>query len=105
MKLKLKLDDPHTRQVWQAVQRAKAEVAAWPAWKRGEDDKQKRFSMNDETTELLREATEALEGLLGLIDPRAQMKAKQQDIYFRAKRLVDRLRDRARNQRPPNGVP
>ena len=36
MKLKLKLDDQHTREVWQAVQRAKAEVAAWPAWKRGE---------------------------------------------------------------------
>lgn len=34
-KLKLKLDDPHTREVWQAVQRAKTEVAAWPAWKRG----------------------------------------------------------------------
>lgn len=36
MKLKLKLDDQHTREVWQAVQRAKAEVANWPAWKRGE---------------------------------------------------------------------
>lgn len=36
MKLQLKLDDHHTREVWQAVLRAKAEVAAWPAWKRGE---------------------------------------------------------------------
>lgn len=36
MKLKLKLEDQRTREVWQAVQRAKAEVAAWPAWKRGE---------------------------------------------------------------------
>lgn len=35
-KLKLSLDDPHSRAVWQAVQRANAEVAAWPAWKRGE---------------------------------------------------------------------
>jgi hypothetical protein len=103
-KLKLKLDDPHTLLVWQAAQRAKAEVASWPAWKRGEYDQQKRSSMNDET-ELLREATEALEGLLALIDPRAQMKAKQQGAYFRAKQLVERLRDRARNQQPPNGVP
>jgi hypothetical protein len=36
VKIKLKLDDPHTREVWQAVERAKEEVAAWPAWKRGE---------------------------------------------------------------------
>lgn len=36
VKLRLKLDDPHTREVWQAVLRARAEVAAWPAWKRGE---------------------------------------------------------------------
>jgi NTP pyrophosphatase (non-canonical NTP hydrolase) len=35
-KLKLKLDDPETRAVWAAAQRAKAEVASWPAWKRGE---------------------------------------------------------------------
>ncbi len=36
VKLKLRLDDPHTRKVWQAIQRAKAEVAVWPAWKLGE---------------------------------------------------------------------
>lgn len=36
MKLKLRLDDQHTREVWQAVERAKAQVAAWPDWKRGE---------------------------------------------------------------------
>jgi hypothetical protein len=37
MKLKLKLDDPQTRAVWDTVQRAKEEVANWPAWKRGEE--------------------------------------------------------------------
>jgi hypothetical protein len=37
MKLKLKLDDPQTRAVWETVQRAKLEVASWPAWKRGEE--------------------------------------------------------------------
>ncbi len=36
MKLKLKLDDQETRAVWATVQRAKDEVAGWPAWKRGE---------------------------------------------------------------------
>lgn len=51
MKLKLKLDDQHTREVWQAVQRAKAEVAAWPAWKRGET--------NTSTTKIDSPATDA----------------------------------------------
>ncbi len=37
MKLKLRLDDPQTRAVWETVQRAKEEVASWPAWKRGEE--------------------------------------------------------------------
>lgn len=37
MKLKLKLDS-QTRAVWDTVQRAKAEVAGWPAWKRGEEN-------------------------------------------------------------------
>jgi hypothetical protein len=38
VKVKLRLDDPETRAVWAAVQRAKAEVASWPAWKRGEEE-------------------------------------------------------------------
>jgi hypothetical protein len=37
MKIKLKLDDQETRAVWETAQRARAEVASWPAWKRGED--------------------------------------------------------------------
>jgi hypothetical protein len=49
MKLKLKLDDQHTREVWQAVQRAKDEVAGWPAWKRGEANATTR--MDNATTE------------------------------------------------------
>lgn len=36
MKLKIVIDDPETRAVWETAQRAKAEVAAWPAWKRGD---------------------------------------------------------------------
>lgn len=35
-KLTLDLADSHTRAVWEAILRAKAEVASWPAWKRGE---------------------------------------------------------------------
>lgn len=35
-KVKINLDDPETRAVWDTVQRAKDEVASWPAWKRGE---------------------------------------------------------------------
>lgn len=36
MKIKLRLDDHETRAVWDAAQKAKTEVASWPAWKRGE---------------------------------------------------------------------
>lgn len=35
-KLKLRLDDPETLKVWEAIKRAKREVEEWPAWKRGE---------------------------------------------------------------------
>ncbi len=37
MKIKLRLDDQETRAVWDAAQKAKTEVASWPAWKRGEE--------------------------------------------------------------------
>lgn len=36
-KIKLRLDDESTRKTWETVQRAKQEVASWPAWKRGSD--------------------------------------------------------------------
>ncbi len=36
MKIEILIDDPETRAVWEAAKRAKAEVAAWPAWKRGD---------------------------------------------------------------------
>jgi hypothetical protein len=36
-KIKIKLDDPKTRAIWNAVQQAKAEVERWPPSKRGED--------------------------------------------------------------------
>ena len=35
--MKLNLEDPQVKKVWDAVQAAKREVASWPAWKRGED--------------------------------------------------------------------
>lgn len=35
-KIKIRIDDPETRAVWETAQKAKAEVARWPAWKRGE---------------------------------------------------------------------
>lgn len=35
-KVKIRIDDPETRAIWETAQRAKAEVASWPAWKRGE---------------------------------------------------------------------
>jgi hypothetical protein len=37
-KIKISLEDPETRAVWNAALRARDEVASWPAWKRGEDD-------------------------------------------------------------------
>lgn len=36
MKIKIRIDDPQTRAVWEAALKAKAEVEGWPAWKRGE---------------------------------------------------------------------
>lgn len=36
-KIQISLTDPKTRAIWTAIQRAKAEVARWPASKRGED--------------------------------------------------------------------
>ncbi len=36
MKLKIRIDDPQTRAVWETVLKARAEVESWPAWKRGE---------------------------------------------------------------------
>jgi hypothetical protein len=35
-KIKLVIDDPETRAIWESVKRAAAEVKSWPAWKRGE---------------------------------------------------------------------
>lgn len=37
MKIKIRIDDPETRAVWETAQKAKAEVERWPAWKRGEE--------------------------------------------------------------------
>ena len=35
-KVKIRIDDPETRAIWEAALQARAEVAGWPAWKRGE---------------------------------------------------------------------
>ena len=54
-KVKLKLDD-ETRPTWEAVQRAKAEVADWPAWKRGEDPREAGLdTLEAELSDLRRE--------------------------------------------------
>lgn len=37
-KIKIRLDDPETRALWDTAQRAKQEVASWPAWKRGDPE-------------------------------------------------------------------
>jgi len=37
MKIKIRIDDPQTRAVWETAQKAKTEVDSWPAWKRGEE--------------------------------------------------------------------
>jgi beta-ureidopropionase / N-carbamoyl-L-amino-acid hydrolase len=42
-KIRINLDDPHTRAVWEAALAAKREVASWPAWKRGEDVKEHKM--------------------------------------------------------------
>lgn len=52
MKLKLKLDDQETREVWATVQRAKDEVAGWPAWKRGEESGTMPSRMDNVATDL-----------------------------------------------------
>ena len=44
-KIKISLEDPETRAIWNAALRARDEVARWPAWKRGEDAP----SIEDET--------------------------------------------------------
>ena len=36
-KIKISLEDPETRAIWETVLEARREVASWPAWKRGED--------------------------------------------------------------------
>lgn len=35
-KIKLSLEDPEIRAIWETVLEARREVASWPAWKRGE---------------------------------------------------------------------
>lgn len=36
VKIKIDTSDPYTAKVWETAQQARAEVASWPAWKRGE---------------------------------------------------------------------
>lgn len=41
-KIKICLDDPETRAVWETALEARREVASWPAWKRGEEEPVKK---------------------------------------------------------------
>jgi hypothetical protein len=36
-KIKISLDDPEVRKIWNTALEARREVASWPAWKRGEE--------------------------------------------------------------------
>jgi hypothetical protein len=36
-KIKISLEDPEIREVWETALEARREVENWPAWKRGED--------------------------------------------------------------------
>jgi hypothetical protein len=36
-KVKISLEDPEIRKIWETVLEAKREVESWPAWKRGEE--------------------------------------------------------------------
>jgi hypothetical protein len=36
-KIKISLENPEIRAIWETVLEARREVASWPAWKRGED--------------------------------------------------------------------
>ncbi len=37
-KIKISLENPKIRAIWETVLEARREVASWPAWKRGEYD-------------------------------------------------------------------
>ena len=37
-KIKISLEDPEIRAIWETALAARREVANWPAWKRGEYD-------------------------------------------------------------------
>lgn len=36
-KIKISLENPEIRAIWETALEARREVASWPAWKRGED--------------------------------------------------------------------
>jgi len=36
-KIKISLEDPEIRKIWETALEAKREVESWPAWKRGEE--------------------------------------------------------------------
>jgi len=57
MKLKIAIDDSETRAVWETAQRARAEVAGWPAWKRGNSKGVKEM---EEETEVVDSVLEGL---------------------------------------------
>lgn len=59
------LDDPETRAVWDAAVQAKAEVAAWPAWKLGAVQTTQCYMCGyDPTRVVAREWTIAADGVL-----------------------------------------
>ena len=37
-KIKISLENPEIRKIWETALAAREEVASWPAWKRGDDE-------------------------------------------------------------------
>ena len=46
-KIKISLENPKIRAIWETVLEARREVASWPAWKRGEYDLRRRDDAPD----------------------------------------------------------
>ena len=86
-KVKICLDDPETRAVWQTAKDASAEVAAWPAWKRGESS-----SSSDEVAWLIeRVAPPGCEWWTGDVWSRESLDAVRFARKLDALRVITRL--------------
>src|SRR5271163_2525555 len=86
-KIKICLDDPEVRAIWNTALRARREVASWPAWKRGGNAEETKTVMsefsNGHRTQAINEFFAGLE-----IDfETAKLKIEPIDVKPCAKRL------------------